>query len=226
MARKKGKTSFLIHYDFEDVLKKLNDKEYREMIEAMFTYSKTKEIPQFSSRLLELCFLSIKSTMDDDIAAYEEVCNRNKRNVENRWGKTSENDTNVYDCIPNDTTVYDRIPNVPLDTTVYDSIPLDTKNTDNDKDKDINVCINNNSLTNDDFKCHLGSTEKNESCYDCMKKNICPLKESSQFLLVHPKGFDDWSKERDDILKTAVEKKKSKKPPDELFDYNWIDDDG
>ena len=50
MARKKGKTSFLIHYDFEDVLKKLNDKEYREMIEAMFTYSKTKEIPQFSSR--------------------------------------------------------------------------------------------------------------------------------------------------------------------------------
>lgn len=216
MARKKGKTSFLIHYDFENILKKLNDKEYREIIEAMFTYSKTKEIPQFSSRLLELCFLSIKNIMDDDIAAYEEVCNRNKRNVETRWGKSSESDTTVYDCIPD----------VPNDTTVYDCIPNDTKNTDNDKDIDNNVCINNNSLTSGDFKCHLGSTEKNESCYECMKKNICPLKESSQFLLVHPNGFIDWSNERDEILKIAVEKKKSKKPPDELFDYNWIDDDG
>ena len=213
MARKRGKTSFLIHYDFEAALQKLNDKEFRKIIEAMFEYSKTKEIPKFSSRLLEICFSSIKNTMDADIKAYEEVCNRNKRNVENRWGKTFKNDTSVYDYIPED-------------TTVYDCIPLDTKNTDNDKDKDINVCINNNSLTNADFKCHLGSTEKNESCYDCMKKNICPLNESSQFLLVHPEGFDDWSKERDDILKIAVQKKKSKKPPDELFDYNWIDDDG
>ncbi len=75
--------------------------------------------------------------------------------------------------------------------------------------------------------CHLGSSFKNESCYKCQKKKICPLQESPDFKLSHSnKSFEEWCVEKDGLYsKWCADRANRGLSTDiELFDYNWLDD--
>ena len=76
--------------------------------------------------------------------------------------------------------------------------------------------------------CHLGNIFKNESCYKCQKKKICPLQESPDFKLSHPdETFEEWCAIKDELYKSWCEdrKKRGLSTDIEFFDYNWLDDE-
>ena len=219
MARKKGvRVSFIMYYDWNENLDILSDQEYREMMKAIISYDQTREMPNFSSRVLEMAFVPIKKKLDEDYEAWKKRCEINSQKMRKRWEKEHQENTTVYHSIPE----Y---------TEEYDSIQEYTTATDNDYDYDINSVCNNNSKTkaNDSQgkKCHLGATAKSESCFYCMKKNICPLKESSNFLLNHEEGFDEWNRKKEELLEkwVALRRSKDQSTDIKLFDYNWLEDD-
>ena len=219
MARKKGvRVSFIMYYDWNETLDILNDQEYREMMKAIISYDQTREIPKFSSRILELAFVPIKKKLDEDYEAWKKRCEINSQKMRKRWERENQEDTTVYNSILED-------------TTVYHSIPEYTTATDNDYDYDINSVCNNSSKTKATDSqgkiCHLGATAKSESCFYCMKKNICPLKESSNFLLSHEEGFDEWNRKKEELLEkwVALRRSKDQSTDIKLFDYNWLEDD-
>ena len=75
---------------------------------------------------------------------------------------------------------------------------------------------------------YLGSDYKSESCFYCMKKQICPNKESTEFRLNHRnETFDEWNKRHEDYREQLIEDLKSRgKDPDiELIDYDWLNED-
>lgn len=219
MARKKGvRVSFIMHYEFEEILNNLNDQEYREMMQGIFFYDKTREVPKFSSRILELAFVPIKKKLDEDYESWKNRCEENSRKMKERWERERNKDTTVYNGTPEYTEEYNS-------TQEY------TTATDYDYDYDITSVCNNNSKTKaTDFqsqKCHLGATGKSESCFRCMKKNICPLKESSNFLLMHEEGFEEWNRKKEELLEkwVALRRSKNQSADIKLFDYNWLEDD-
>lgn len=221
MARKKGvRVSFIMYYDWNETLDILNDQEYREMMKAIISYDQTREMPKFSSRILELAFVPIKKKLDEDYEAWKKRCEINSQKMRKRWERETQEDTTVYNSIPEDTTVYHSIQEY---TTATDN--------DYDNDYDFNSVCNNNSKTkaidSQGKKCHLGATAKSESCFYCMKKNICPLKESSNFLLNHEEGFDEWNRKKEELLEkwVALRRSKDQSTDIKLFDYNWLEDD-
>ena len=74
------KESFLMYFSFENTFRALTLEERSEMLFAFFDYNRTGEEPKFSSRELQLCWLSFKNQFDRDAEKYENVCNRNRRN--------------------------------------------------------------------------------------------------------------------------------------------------
>ena len=220
MARKKGvRVSFIMYYDWNENLDILSDQEYREMMKAIISYDQTREMPNFSSRVLEMAFVPIKKKLDEDYEAWKKRCEINSQKMIKRWEKEHQEDTTVYHSIPE----Y---------TEEYDSIQEYTTATDNDNDYDNNSVCNNNSkpkaIDSRDKICHLGATGKSESCFYCMKKNICPLKESSNFLLMHEEGFDEWNHKKEELLEKWVALRRSRNEATDikLFDYNWLEEDG
>lgn len=218
MARKKGvRVSFIMYYEWDEILDFLNDQEYREMMKGIISYDQTREIPKFSSRILELAFVPIKKKMDEDFETWKNRCEINRQKIMKRWERENQEDTTVYNSIP------EYIEE-------YHSIPEHTTATDNDYDNDYDinsVCNNNSKTKTSDFQCHLGSTGKSESCFYCMKKNVCPLKENSNFLLNHEEGFHEWNHKKEELLEKWVNLRRSKNQPTDikLFDYNWLEDD-
>ena len=221
MARKKGvRVSFIMYYDWNENLDILSDQEYREMMKAIISYDQTREMPNFSSRVLEMAFVPIKKKLDEDYEAWKKRCEINSQKMIKRWEKEHQEDTTVYHSIPEYTEEYDSIQEYTTDT-----------DNDHDNDYDINSVCNNNSKTkaidSQGKICHLGATAKSESCFYCMKKNICPLKESSNFLLSHEEGFDEWNRKKEELLEkwVALRRSKNQSTDIKLFDYNWLEDD-
>ena len=77
---------------------------------------------------------------------------------------------------------------------------------------------NNNSVFNN--ICHFEMAEKVESCFYCMKKNICKNPTSTQFLLEHnEQEFSEWNKQREKEIKNMRELSKEKRKCDlEILD--------
>lgn len=75
-----AKESFLMYFSFESTFRAFTLEERSEMLFAFFDYNRTGEEPKFSSRELQLCWLTFKNQFDRDAAKYENVCNRNRRN--------------------------------------------------------------------------------------------------------------------------------------------------
>ncbi len=232
--RKKGeKTSFVMRYDWNEDFKQLTDSEYREMLEGIYQYAKTRVKPSFSSRLLELLFLPVMRQLDEDYESWLDTCKRKSDAKKSYWDNKKEQEaqdnTTVYKSIDDDTTVYN------CNSTIQDV----KDNSDSDYDNDLySVCNINNTRTcnlnktnlqcntgEKEFSCHLGATEKEESCADCMKKNICPFAESSRFLLLHQEGFEKWIEKRKKVSEEFINRSCDKSSDMAILDdYNYLGD--
>ena len=77
-------------------LQTLSDAEFGIFMRGCLRYSETGEIPVFGDRLLDTLFATQKRLIDEADAEYEEICDRNRANINKRW---HSDDTTVYDRI-------------------------------------------------------------------------------------------------------------------------------
>ena len=123
-----NKKSFLMYLDYKEHLKLLEPEEIGQLMMALFEYAETGVEPKFSSSGCRIAFSFIRAQMDRDAAKYAKRCAKNKKNIEDRWGKNKNKETAQEDISQYET--------IPSDTNVYQPVPSDTKNTDTDNDND------------------------------------------------------------------------------------------
>ncbi len=102
------KNSFLVYNDQGAVFNELTDEKAGKLIKAMIDYSITGVIPKLLPTLT-IAFIPIKQQMDRNSVRYEEMCEKNRENIQKRWSKN---------------------------TLEYERIRPSTKHTDKDTDKD------------------------------------------------------------------------------------------
>lgn len=87
-------------------------------------------------------------------------------------------------------------------------------------------CSNQLPTTDDTFNCHLKMNAKEESCIDCMKKNMCPYDVSNVFKLKHPNlTFEDYFKKVIELRKTlTTDSDKQNDNLKEFEDFNWLEE--
>lgn len=199
------KNSFIVYYQYAEHFELLTDEELGRLIRAMLLYDKDGTLPQFEG-VLKMAFSFIKTQLDIDKDKFNTICERNRKNIQKRWNTKN--------------------------TTGKSGIPKNTKNTDNDNDNDNDndkksVCNKNAHAKN--ITCHLGSKYKEESCFYCMKKNLCKNKDSPSFKFAHPnETFSEWNKKleqrKEEVIK-ELESSMGKNPDIELIDYDWLNED-
>lgn len=119
MADKKGVIMF---YDILNQLEDFNDKDFREIIEAVINYDKDGTLPQFTGEK-KIAFKFIKVDIDKNNEEYRKKCEQNKANISKRWNTK-------------DTTEYDRI-QTNIDIDIDKDIDLDKKNNNNAQSKQV-----------------------------------------------------------------------------------------
>ena len=101
------KNSFIIYYQYADHFELLTDEELGRLIRAMLIYDKDGTLPQFDG-VLKMAFSFIKTQLDIDKEKFNNICERNRKNIKKRWNTKN--------------------------TTGKIGIPKNTKNTDNDNE--------------------------------------------------------------------------------------------
>ena len=223
MEAVKEKDNYIMHAKYDEHFKLLTDSELGRLIRDVNNYVINGVLPQYSDndRVINMAFSFMKATIDIEKKNYIEKCKTNKRNGQK--GGAPKGNKNAAKKQPNG---YENNPEQPNG---YENNPID-----NDIDIENDIDIKNKKSVCDksarakEFYCHLGSDYKSESCFYCMKKQICPNKESTEFRLNHRnETFDEWNKRREDYREQLIEDLKSRgKDPDiELIDYDWLNED-
>ena len=223
MEAVKEKDNYIMHAKYDEHFKLLTDSELGRLIRDVNNYVINGVLPQYSDndRVINMAFSFMKATIDIEKKNYIEKCKTNKRNGQK--GGAPKGNKNAAKKQPNG---YNDNPEQPNG---YENNPID-----NDIDIENDIDIKNKKSVCDksarakEFYCHLGSDYKSESCFYCMKKQICPNKESTEFRLNHRnETFDEWNKRHEDYREQLIEDLKSRgKDPDiELIDYDWLNED-
>ena len=223
MEAVKEKDNYIMHAKYDEHFKLLTDSELGRLIRDVNNYVINGVLPQYSDndRVINMAFSFMKATIDIEKKNYIEKCKTNKRNGQK--GGAPKGNKNAAKKQPNG---YENNPEQPNG---YENNPID-----NDIDIENDIDIKNKKSVCDksarakEFYCHLGSDYKSESCFYCMKKQICPNKESTEFRLNHRnETFEEWNKRHEDYREQLIEDLKSRgKDPDiELIDYDWLNED-
>lgn len=217
MEAVKEKDNYIMHAKYDEHFKLLTDSELGRLIRDVNNYVINGVLPQYSDndRVINMAFSFMKATIDIEKKNYIEKCKTNKRNGQK--GGAPKGNKNAAKKQPNG----------------YENNPIDNDiGIENDIDNDIDIknkkSVCDKSARAKEFYCHLGSDYKSESCFYCMKKQICPNKESTEFRLNHRnETFDEWNKRHEDYREQLIEDLKSRgKDPDiELIDYDWLNED-
>ena len=72
--------TYIVFGEWEDDLEDLNDEEIAALTKAFFKYVRTGEKPTFKDRMVRSCWRKIQQAEDRANAAYDEKCERNRRN--------------------------------------------------------------------------------------------------------------------------------------------------
>ena len=94
------KKGFLIYKSLYEPIKEFNREQKGELLEAIFEYQISGEVPQGISPIVNMAFLFFKNQFDIDNEKYEERCEKAKRSAEARWKK--KQDANAYERIPSE----------------------------------------------------------------------------------------------------------------------------
>lgn len=221
MEAVKEKDNYIMHAKYDEHFKLLTDSELGRLIRDVNNYVINGVLPQYSDndRVINMAFSFMKATIDIEKKNYIEKCKTNKRNGQK--GGAPKGNKNAAKKQPNG---YENNP-IDNDIDIENDIDIDI---DNDIDIKNKKSVCDKSARAKEFYCHLGSDYKSESCFYCMKKQICPNKESTEFRLNHRnETFDEWNKRHEDYREQLIEDLKSRgKDPDiELIDYDWLNED-
>lgn len=231
MEAVKEKDNYIMHAKYDEHFKLLTDSELGRLIRDVNNYVINGVLPQYSDndRVINMAFSFMKATIDIEKKNYIEKCKTNKRNGQKGGApkgnkNAAKKQPNGYENNPEQPNGYENNP-IDNDIDIENDIDIDI---DNDIDIKNRKSVCDKSARAKNFNCHLGSDYKSESCFYCMKKQICPNKESTEFRLNHRnETFDEWNKRHEDYREQLIEDLKSRgKDPDiELIDYDWLNED-
>ena len=161
----KEKKSFVIYCDWENTFRKISKYEAGDLIQGIFEYMRTGEIPEFESFAVEAVFTLMVETFKRDRDKYYKMCERNAVNGAKKWKKSDEN-------------------NNAKNATGKNGKKQNAKYADNDNDND-NVNDNVNVNDNDNDKYNISTSSSSE-----MRISECSASYSDDFLefwSVYPK---------------------------------------
>lgn len=216
--------NYIMHSKYNEHFSLLTDEELGRLIRNVNDYVCNGVLPQYSKedRVLNMAFSFMKATIDIEKEKYLEKCKKNQENGR-RGGRPRNNQK------PNGLDNNQEKPNglnenpIDIDNDIDMEIDIDNDIDIDNEIKNKSVCVKNAHAK--PFNCHLGSEFKNESCFYCMKKHICPNKESSEFQLSHPdESFEDWDDRKEQYREQLINdlKSRGKNPDIELIDYDWL----
>lgn len=210
--------NYIMHSTYNEHFKLLTDAELGRLIRDVNNYVENGVLPQYSNeeRVLNMAFSFMKATIDIEKEKYQEKCKKNKENGSRGGRPKNEEKPNGFE---NNQTQPNGFNENPIDIDMEIGI-------DNDIDNKKSVCNKNAHAKN--ITCHLGSKYKEESCFYCMKKNLCKNKDSPSFKFAHPnETFSEWNKKLEQRKEEVIKELESmgKNPDIELIDYDWLNED-
>ncbi len=136
--------SFILHSDQIEIFENLSDEDAGKVIKEIYRYANYNK-PTTLTGLLKTVFIPFKTALDRNGEKYERVCERNRKNIEKRWGAKN--------------------------TTGKSGIPFDTRNTDSDSKSDTDSDSDTDTKTNSDSKTNLslGTSPSDERDLLCSK---------------------------------------------------------
>ena len=84
-----GKEYFCAYHSYLAAMEQLNNEERGRLFTALLSYSQTGEVPQLDGNE-RFVFPAMRDQMDRDSKKYQEKCEKNRKNIEQRY--TTEND--------------------------------------------------------------------------------------------------------------------------------------
>lgn len=223
--------NYIMHSTYNEHFKLLTDAELGRLIRDVNNYVENGVLPQYSNeeRVLNMAFSFMKATIDIEKARYQEKCKTNK--VNGSKGGAPKGNKNAAKKQPNGLKDNPEQPNGLGNNPIDIDMEIDIENDidigiDNDIDNKKSVC--NKSAHAKEITCHLGSEYKEESCFYCMKKNLCKNKDSPSFKFSHPhETFSEWNKKLEQRKEEVIKELESmgKNPDIELIDYDWLNED-
>ena len=210
------KDSYIMHCDYSSHFELLTDEELGRLIRDVNNYVKNGVLPQYSERdrVLNMAFSFMKTNIDIETEKYIKKCEKNKENGRRGGRPRNPEKANGFDENPEEAKKADTDTDTTTDT--------DTDTTTTNK----GVCKK--SAHAKEITCHLGSEYKEESCFYCMKKNLCKNKDSPSFKFAHPnETFSEWNKKLEQRKEEVIKELESmgKNPDVELIDYDWLNED-
>ena len=142
MASKKG---FLLLNNQIEIIETLTDEQAGQLLKAFYDYNIGNEIKL--KGLMKTVFSNFKIVFDENEQKYQEICEKNKKNIENYWKRVKEQNTNEYDRIQSNTNVYER----KRMNTMATNININTntnKNINTNLNTNINLNENNKNINN------------------------------------------------------------------------------
>lgn len=103
--------SFLLYNENKEVFDKLTDVEAGQLIKAVFQYEEDKTYTL--SNILEIIFTPIRQNLDKNTTRYNNICERNKNNIEKRYStkSTSGNSGTIQSTKSTNTNINNNINN-------------------------------------------------------------------------------------------------------------------
>lgn len=183
MAAKEPKKQAIIYGEIEEMLADFTDEEIGQVFRAVLAYVNRHEEPSITDRAVRTLFRTIQGNIDRNYQAYEKRCQRNRENVQRRWNKQQEGNTDENEAndgrdktppIPpntNDTTEYDRIPTVPPNTN--DTYQNKTKQ---DKTRQNKIADDDDVRTCEEIEKYTDEIKKSQTMQEtlCMALHITP----------------------------------------------------
>lgn len=77
----------------------LSDRACAESFRAILNYFETLEVPDFENEAAAATFAAIKEDIDESLANFAAVSEKNRKNVLKRWATEEKHDTSVYERI-------------------------------------------------------------------------------------------------------------------------------
>ena len=221
----KDKDNYIMHSSYNEHFKLLTNEELGRLIRDVNEYVQYGNIPKYTNeeRVLNMAYSFMKATIDIEKSKYLKKCERNRENGR-RGGRPKSQDK------PNGLSDNPEKPNGLSDNPIDIDDDIDIE-MDMDIGIDMEIDIDNeinNSVCNKEtkFNCHLGSTEKKDSCFYCMKKNKCPYKESQDFKLKYPNlSFKEYCDRKEEELKKMNEKGEPIDIDESILDFDWFNGD-
>lgn len=92
----KGPKGVTILFSLSEAINALNDSDRGKLLSAILDYAEHGATPKFSGEL-KIVFACVKPTIDNNISAYENRCQRNSQNAKKRWN-INEKQGNATEC--------------------------------------------------------------------------------------------------------------------------------